>query len=94
MRIPDELLERTRVKAYTTMIAICDDPTCAPEIRLQAALALLQLTEREPWIDMPADTTAEDAEPDSIDAQPAGVGGGQVSDDDSQGQLAGTAVSD
>ena len=77
--IPVELLERTRIKAYTTLISICDDMNYPGEIRLQAALALLAVTEREVWAD-------------DIDAQPGDEDGEQVSQEDPEDQLMGASV--
>jgi len=40
----DELLMKTREKAYVTLIKLCEDETASHEIRLQASAMLLQAT--------------------------------------------------
>lgn len=46
----EELLQRTREKAYVTLIKMCEEDDMAPEIKLQAVAMLLAATERDQFL--------------------------------------------
>jgi len=55
-----ELLQRTRQKAYVTLIKLCEDPNVTPETKLQVVAMLLAATERDIWL---ATQEEEEGEP-------------------------------
>lgn len=45
----EELLQKTREKAFVTLVRLCEDNTASPEVRLQSATVLIQATDQDLW---------------------------------------------